>query len=272
MLKIKNFKIQFKGSKMNRTKKVLVQCLSVGLASYIGAAHAADNAVLFKIHDINPIKNSDGIVTSCDLGATFFNRTGSEVTNATLNLVWPDDVVSDTIEQEQRAEKEAIRLSRRNVSRYSTSDYNDKSVSLNLKLPPLKPYQQVTMRTKVNTDRCFLLLNDVEINVYNCTTGGSGATATGGRGSNACGDIFRFVSVSNPEYYTEFSAVSMQEIQTQEQTQAEKEKSEVNRLFTETIDAINELANSFKDIDDGHTGGNGDANPPSADSNPGKQG
>ena len=189
-----------------------------------------------------------------------------------MNLVWPDDVVSDTIEQEQRAEKEAIRLSRRNVSRYSTSDYNDKSVSLNLKLPPLKPYQQVTMRTKVNTDRCFLLLNDVEINVSNCTTGGSGATATGGRGSNACGDIFRFVSVSNPEYYTEFSAVSMQEIQTQEQTQAEKEKSEVNRLFTETIDAINELANSFKDIDDGHTGGNGDANPPSADSNPGKQG
>lgn len=84
---------------------MLVQCLSVGLASYIGAAHAADNAVLFKIHDINPIKNSDGIVTSCDLGATFFNRTGSEVTNATLNLVWPDDVVSDTIEQEQRAEK-----------------------------------------------------------------------------------------------------------------------------------------------------------------------
>lgn len=79
------------------------------------------------------------------------------------------------------------------------------------------------MRTKVNTDRCFLLLNDVEINVSNCTTGGSGATATGGRGSNACGDIFRFVSVSNPEYYTEFSAVSMQEIQTQEQTQAEKE-------------------------------------------------
>lgn len=229
---------------MKRANKLLIQCLSIGLASYIGVAEAAENAVLFKIHDIVPVKDNNGNVVSCDLGATFYNRTATEVSNAAINLVWQDEVVSDAIDEEDRANQESLRLSRRNLSRYNTATYSDKNVMLNLKLPPLKPYQQVTLKSKVNTDRCFLLLNDMEVEVLNCNNGGTAA----GIGSNAsCDNLFRFVSVKNPEYYTEFQVISPEEQKQQEMTKFEEEKREIDSAYNAAMDSINQLIVSFSE-------------------------
>ena len=153
---------------MIKAKKILAQCLGIGLASYIGAASAAEEGVLFKIHDIIPVKNADGIVVSCELGATFYNRTESELTNAALTLSWDDEVVAEAINQEERNAREIKRTPRRNVPRYNTASYNTKDISLNLRLPPIKSHQQVSLKAKVVTDRCFLLLNDVNISVTKC--------------------------------------------------------------------------------------------------------
>lgn len=229
---------------MNKNAKLFAACLGFGMASYINAAAAAADAVLFKIHDIVPVKNADGNVTSCDVGATFYNRTANEIANASLNLIWADEVVADAINQEERNAKEAQRLNRRTVARYNTATYNSRNVSMSLRLPPLKPYQQVTLKSKVVTDRCFLLLNDMEIEVTNC-----GTSADAGKGSvsarNAaavCSNLFRFVSPKSPEYYSEFRPISVDEQNAQEQSQSDQQKQEINNLYKETVTSINTLA------------------------------
>ena len=75
---------------MNKNAKLFITCLGLGMASYINVAAAASDAILFKIHDVVPVKNADGNVVSCDVGATFYNRTEKEINNASLNLIWAD--------------------------------------------------------------------------------------------------------------------------------------------------------------------------------------
>ena len=229
---------------MNKNAKLFAACLGLGMASCINAAAAAADAVLFKIHDIVPVKNADGNVVSCDVGATFYNRTANEVTNASLNLIWADEVVADAINQEERNAKEAQRLNRRNVARYNTATYNDRNVTMSLRLPPLKPYQQVTLKSKVVTDRCFLLLNDMEIEVTNCgTSADTGKSGVSSRAAAAaCSNLFRFVGPKSPEYYSEFRPVSAEEQNAQEQNQSDQQKQEINSLYKETVSSINVLA------------------------------
>lgn len=233
-----NSSFSLRKSEMNKAKKVLLQyCLGAGFCLLAGNAAADDNSILFKIHDITPVRNSDGLVTSCDVGATFYSRLQNDVSNVSLRLSWIDDVVNETIAREERAQKEATRL-RRTTSRYSTASFNSKNIVLNLKLPTIRPDQQVTLKTKVNTDRCFLLMNDPEISVTNCGTGNSAANKNSGV---SCANMFRFVSVKDPEYYTEFQSISLEELKKQEEIELVEQKNEIDKAFNEAIDAVNAL-------------------------------
>ncbi len=225
---------------MNKNAKLFITCLGLGMASYINAAAAASDAILFKIHDVVPVKNADGNVVSCDVGATFYNRTDNEVSNAALNLIWADEVVADAINQEERNAREARRQNRR-TSRYNTATYNSRNVTMSLRLPPMKPYQQVTLKSKITTDRCFLLLNDMEIDVTNCGTAGEGKTVSG-RVNNNCKNLFRYISPKNAEYYSEFKPVSSEEQSAQEQSESDQQKQEINNLYKEAINSISALS------------------------------
>ncbi len=224
---------------MKSTKKVFVSCLALGMAAALNAS-AADNAVLFKVHDIVPVKNADGNIVSCDLGATFYNRTANEIVNSAINLVWHDEVVSDTIDQEARQAKEARRLNRgRSISRFNTAAYNDKDLILSLKLPPLKPYQQVTLKSKINTDRCFLLLGDVDVQVSNCGTSNEAAVRQGVAPS--CENLFMYVSPQNPEYYSEFQAIPPKEQKAQETSQLEQQRKDIDAAFDQANQELAKL-------------------------------
>ena len=203
-----------KGMKMNRKAKLLMQVISLSTVLISGVAMAVDNKaaqtdkgfVLFKIHDIVPEKNANGKVLYCNVGATFFNRTKEDVSNAALTLSWRDDVIDDIIVHEEREDKEKRRVDPKGPRpRYSTAGFTDKVVSTSLKLPPLKVGQQVSLKTKVDTDRCFLLLNDMDITVNNCGTIGMSDRRSG---SIVCDNLFSYVSPKMPEYYTEFKETS----------------------------------------------------------------
>lgn len=229
---------------MNKNAKLFITCLGLGMASYVNVAAAASDAILFKIHDVVPVKNADGNVISCDVGATFYNRTDKEINNASLNLIWADEVVADAINQEERNAREAKRLNRRNVARYNTATYNSRNVTMSLRLPSMKPLQQVTLKSKVVTDRCFLLLNDMEVEVTDCGTATEGKTVSG-RNNNNCSNLFRFISPKNAEYYSEFKPISIDEQKAQEQDASDKQKQEVNTLYKETIDSLAALSKKF---------------------------
>ena len=237
---------------MNMKSKLYTSCLALAIASYVNVA-AAEDVVLFKIHDIAPVKNADGVVVSCDLGATFYNRSEREVSNAALKLEWADEVVADAINQEERNAKEAKRMNRRNTPRYNTATYNSRNVSLNFRLPTMKPYQQVTLKSKINTDRCFLLLNDMGIEVTSCNLSESKTDSKVSASKDACKNLFRFVGPKSPEYYSEFKPVSEEEQKTQEDMQMDEQKKNIEKVYGDTITSIGalskKLANSMPGMD-----------------------
>lgn len=194
--------------------------------------------VLFKVHDIIPEKDADGNVVYCNMGATFFNRTKQNITNAALKLVWLDEVVSDVIDQEERAEKEAQRINSKQArNRYPTSSITDENIEASLKLPQIKANQQVSLKTKVDTDRCFLLLNDMDVEVVNCGTAGAGVA-----NRQSCNNLFRFISPKMPEYYTEFKEISLEEQLKNEAEEVVKGEKEVIEVYENTLNILRNTA------------------------------
>ncbi len=231
--------------KMNKKMTVLFQVLGLGIVMIAGSAMAAPQKesgkigeILFKIHDVVPEKNADGKVLYCNIGATFFNRTNIDISNASLTLKWDDEVIGDAIDQEERADKEQRRVNPNAVRpRYSTSSFSGKTISASLKLPPLKMGQQVSLKTKVDTDRCFLLLNDMNINVNNCGTAGLDDKVA----RQGCRNLFSYVSPKMPEYYMDFKTVSHDEQMALEDAAVDGVRKELNAIFDEAIASIRSI-------------------------------
>ncbi len=230
---------------MIKNIKIFTGCLAIGLASFIGCANADDDVILFKIHDVVPVKNSDGLIVSCEFGATFYNRSNNEVNNTSLNLVWADEVVADAINQEERNNMEAQRSGRRNVPRYGTATYNSNTVSLDLRLPPLKAKQQISLKSKVASDRCFLLIEDMEINVNSCNIvrkdGGNASVMT----KEACQNLFRNVSPKSSEYYSDFLPVSLETRISEEDALSTKKYKEMEDIFSQVVNVVNAIDESL---------------------------
>lgn len=233
---------------MNRNFRFLMQVAGVSAALIAGVAYADDrNAdetesvgeVLFKIHDVVPEKDTDGNVLYCNIGATFFNRTKVNIANAALTLKWTDDVIGEAIDQEERAEKEYKRTgSNEERSRYSTAGFTSRTVSASLKLPPLKSMQQVSLRSKVDTDRCFLLLNDMDIRVSNCGTAAMNSKIS----QQGCNNLFRYVSPKSAEYYVEFKEIDPAQQMAIEDAEIDVMQKELDEAFNQTVAAIKNIA------------------------------
>lgn len=205
-----------------------------------GTENSDDDAILFKVHSIVPEKDMNGKVLHCNIGATFFNRTPQEISNVALTLTWNDDVVEETIDLEERAEREAKRTNpNAQTSRYTTAALSPKTVSTSLKLPPIKSNQQVTLKTKVNTDRCFLLLEDADATVTNCGTIGMSAKSNT---TKDCANVFRYVSPKSAEYYQEFKDISLEEQMANEDTVLDNTQKEIEKAYTEALTSIRSIA------------------------------
>ena len=219
-------------------------CATIANAEPETTADTPTEVVLFKIHDIVPEKDPDGKVLYCNIGATFFNRTKTDLANVAMNLVWEDEVISETIELEERALREKRRANpRATTSRYPTSALNDRTITMSLKLPPIKTNQQVSLKAKVSTERCFLLLNDMEINVSNC-----GSMDAAMKGSRDCNNLFRYISPKMPEYYQEFKEKSLEEEATEEDSLLDTTKKELEEAYNETLQTIHNIT-SEKPVD-----------------------
>lgn len=240
---------------MKKTAKVLMQIAGIGAFLSFGAAVPAyseptgsssdvNDVVLFKIHDVFPEKDASGKVLYCNAGATFFNRTKADIANASLTLKWTDDVIGETIDQEDRAEREQRRSnSKAPKARYSTSDFTKKEVLLPIKLPPLKVNQQVSLKTKVDTDRCFLLLNDMDVSINNCGTAGVNDKSS----RRGCDNMFRYVSPKMADYYTEFKEVSQDELISMEDAELDSAQVKIKQTYEEVLAAIKDIADMDSD-------------------------
>ena len=206
------------------------------------AENSDNDAVLFKIHNIVPEKDMNGKVLYCNIGATFFNRTPKDISNVTISLTWNDDVIAETIDLEERADREAKRINpSAQTSRYTTASLSSKDIKATLKLPPIKSNQQVTLKTKVDTERCFLLLGDAEVDVTNCGT--AGMTSKSMASSKGCDNLFRYVSPKSAEYYQEFKEVSLEEQNANEDKILDNTQREIDNAYNAALNTIRNITN-----------------------------
>lgn len=221
----------------------LASVFSIILASNANAQF--DNrAILYKIHDIRPVKNHEAQVVACEFDATFFNRTDLNLSTISLDMGWKDDVIESTIEIEKKeeiknADADTGFSRRRGLSK--TESLTSRNVGTSLSLPPLASQKQIVVTGRVDTDRCFLLIEDVNLNVKSCKVSTLNKDAKSDVKDTDCKELFKYISSMNPEYYTEFKSASYQDQQREEMQEKQKEKNELNSMYNKTVSSFNRV-------------------------------
>ena len=108
-------------------------------------------------------------------------------------------------------------------------------------MPSLGSYKQASVKASVKTEKCFLLLDNLNYQVGACTMLGQGEDLHSSRRSKAtkddasCANLFEYVDSKNPEYYDEFKNISFSE---QERLLSEEKKhdtSDIESVYKEAI-------------------------------------
>lgn len=228
---------------MNISKKALGLAMSLLVATNISSANAQSTseqeALLFKISDVNQIKNSDGDVVACDFKATFYNRSSYNIKDASVEFGWKDSSI-DVVVAEEKKEDSATRRVAMSRAYSETERSTPLDVSVLVDVPGMKPQKQATVDVRVNTDRCFLLVEPVDFNVKTCNAEGlqEARRARTNTAASGCSRLFKFVSPEDPQYHLEFSAVSVDELKEKEEAKMQEGKEQVNTLYKATSDAL----------------------------------
>ena len=223
---------------MKIVKKALYTTLLLACAAIITPVNAEEKveettkprAVLFKLHDIKPAVNSEGAVTHCDFLVTFYNRTTESFRNAQIAMGWTDEVSERYFADEVQPVGEPTRATR---TRRENQEEKLGSIVTKVDMPSLGSYKQASVKASVKTDKCFLLLDNLEYNVEACNMIGKEEKEKSSRRraktavSSECANLFEYVDSKNPEYYDEFKNVSFSE---QERMTGESIKHDVSNL------------------------------------------
>lgn len=217
-----------------KTLMSLIGAITLGLSSQ---AFAADNeAIMLKIHDINPVKNDKGITSTCEFFATVYNRTSMNFQELTINMDWYDEAVANLILREEQNNNNRD-SNRRSTSR--TKELTSPNISTSISIPALKSNSQKTIKARVNSDRCFLLVQDPRIDISSCNTENQPKRATSSGSANrsgsnnnfSCSALFHYISPKSPQYYTDFMAVSIDEQEETDKETLQRQGQELDTMF-----------------------------------------
>lgn len=228
---------------MNVSQKFVLTMIS-GAALFAAADAYAASEVIYKIHDITPVKQDNEIV-SCDFSVTFFNRATQTVSNLSLDIGWKDEVIEDRIKEEK---KEKIVDENDNFQGYSgrskTEEFTSKVVSTNLSVPPLLSEKQISVKGSVKTNRCFLLLQEPEIVVRSCKFG------VGNMDTNAgvCKRLFKFVNPQQGEYYTDFKTVSYDIQKKEDKQHSLNEQKDLDKLYNNALSSVKRISQTLNSM------------------------
>lgn len=225
---------------MKIVKKALYSTLMLACATMITSANAQvtepttkPNAVLFKIHEIKPVTNTEGVVTNCDFLVTFYNRTTKGLRPAKIDMGWTDNISNRYSIEAEYKEVAPVETKKMYTNRQENEKLGDIVTSVDM--PSLGSYKQATVKASVNTEKCFLLLDNVSYRVASCSiveenedNSSSRRRSSAKSGAPAeCANLFEYVDSSSPEYHDEFKNISFTE---QERLMVEDRKQDVSAL------------------------------------------
>lgn len=228
---------------------------------------SGENVVLFKLHDIKPLKDDAGDIKECEFGLTLYNRSPKTIDATTMNMSWLDESVAEVIDAEYKDEQEelnnqkpqrnAVKGSKdtQNQLRPKTEDFTPKMLTTSIDLPKIKPFRQVTLQSKLKSDRCFLMMKEVDVSFSSCNVTEDPVAGTDKRANlsrpqapNECKSLFRFVSPHDPEYYREFQKVSFNEDAARRQQVRKSDMEEMEKNYNKIIQSINHVAEVLEAI------------------------
>lgn len=227
---------------MSFKKNFVLSLVSALAISSTFNAHASNMEVIYKIHDINPVKEDNDIV-SCDFSVTFYNRTPDIISNLSMNIGWLDEVIEDKIKQEKQ---EQVRDENGRTSGYSgkskTEQFTSKTISSNLSIPPLPPSKQISIKSSVKTDRCFLLLEKPILKINSCKVG---SVANIDKQAGACNNLFMYVSPESGDYYTDFKPITYDEEKHEIEKQNKQEQKELDSIYNNAITSVKRISQTL---------------------------
>ncbi len=180
-------------------------------------------AILFRIENINPIANKDGLTDQCSFMVTVYNRMNKGLKTADIDMEWVDN-----ISNKYKLADNKIKV----VGEHSAEKHINKTVTID----NIAPHSQKSFAQKVKTDKCYLLLDNLKYSVKTCFIEGSTVQYKDGQAINVddCSNNFNYINSKNPEYYSEFKDVPASVLTKQIEDEKERELSKVNA----TVDAI----------------------------------
>lgn len=241
---------------MINSKKVFLGIFSLAIFSSIGSANAQEvpfyqsptienEAILFRINEITPVLNADKNVYACDFSTTFYNNSENGISGASLDLTWEDNSLEDIISDEMKGNME----SRDRRINSVTARSNPSTISLSLEVPAIKSLGQSLIKSRIQTDRCFLLLNDPSMKVKSCRINvpEESARARSSSSENICANLFKYVSPKDPEYYSDFKENSA-EADARKMSIKEKNKADIEQEYNKAVSEFEKASLSLSGL------------------------
>ena len=210
-------------------------------------ATTRSDAVIFKVHDIAPI-SEDGIVTGCDFTVTLYNRTSINFRSFNINLEWTDNVdekfkfsryMESFIGEEEFAKQKDF------IGEDAAAEALQTSITINA----FGSDKQISVRSHINTDKCYLMLSTASYNISPCNIVRSVDNATDNNLDNKeCTDLFQFVDTSNPEYFGQFKKISATELAQQNMLSEKGELSDVDELIDRIVENLGTSSDKLTNI------------------------
>lgn len=237
--------------------------LALGMGAFAAQAQEASaeqttkpRAVLFKVHDIKPVENTEGVVTHCDFLVTFYNRTPDSMRQAKINMGWTDEVSERYVIDSDEVKTKPV--SRNSVRGQQNNAKNLGPITTSVDMPALGSYKQATVKGSVKTEKCFLLLDNLDFEVASCSIIGRDnndavsdrrrrIAAT--RSTSECAGLFEYVDSKNPEYYDEFKNISYSEQERLLKDEKKQDTSDIEASYEEIVknfDKANSIVNNIK--------------------------
>lgn len=196
------------------------------------------DGILFRIENIEPLKNKDDLIDRCKFLVTVYNRTSKEIKEATLNFEWTDNIAAkykiegDKVVAENDAEKVKTVIT--------------KTITISSVLP----HKQKSFEETIETDKCFWLLDQLQYKVESCYAEGDNVTMKNSKltGQGTCGGLFDYINSKNPEYYSEFKDVPDSVIEKQAEEEKNQELTEINNGYGVTIKNLDETIDVLQQI------------------------
>ncbi len=191
-----------------------------------------EGAIIFRIEDIKPITNEKtGLIDKCSFMVTVFNRMDEEVKEATLDFLWRDTIskkykIADDDVKAVTNPEEALTLVEKTIT-----------------LEKIRPHRQKSFEEVVETDKCFLLFDQLEYRVKSCITENDKVVIRNNQkiGAGSCGNRFDYINSKNPEYYSEFKDIPESVLQQQAEEEKEAELEGVNKAYNKVVESIGKI-------------------------------